>query len=56
MSCEKLRQAEETGAQLLVTADPGCLMQLQGVVAGGGPAVQVIHLANLLAEGDSDAD
>lgn len=32
MTAEKLSQAAETGAGTVVTADPGCLMQMRGVV------------------------
>ncbi len=46
MTGEKLLQAEETGARLLVTADPGCLMQMRGLAREGG--VQLEHLATLL--------
>ncbi len=46
MTAEKLRQAEETGATVLATADPGCLMQMRGLA--GETAVQVEHVAVLL--------
>ena len=47
MTAEKLRQADATGAACLVTADPGCLLQLRGLAADG---VRVEHLATLLEE------
>jgi len=47
MSVEKLRQAADTGAGLLVSADPGCLMQLRGLL---GSDQQAVHVATLLAE------
>jgi L-lactate dehydrogenase complex protein LldE len=31
MTEDKLRRAAETGAEMLVTADPGCLMQMRRV-------------------------
>ena len=34
MTAEKLRQANETGAAVLVTADPGCLMQMRRPARG----------------------
>jgi len=51
MTAEKLRQAAaslvlsegEVDAKMLVTADPGCLMQMRGLAGGGGPSVE--HLA-----------
>ena len=49
MSEEKLRQARATEAPTLVTADPGCLMQLRGLVADND-TVQVAHLATVLEE------
>lgn len=48
MTAEKLRQAGETGAPLLVTCDPGCLTQMRGLV---GEGVRVEHLAVVLAGG-----
>jgi len=45
MSAEKLKQAAATGGQLLITADPGCLLQLRGLAPGG---VRVEHLASVL--------
>ncbi len=49
MSVEKLRQAEATGTKQLVTADPGCLMQLRRVAAAHGQDVEIVHIAVLLA-------
>ena len=48
MTEEKLRRAKVTGADLLVTADPGCLMQMRGLAAKAG--VRVEHLAVLVEE------
>jgi L-lactate dehydrogenase complex protein LldE len=45
MSSAKLRQAEATGAGMLVSADPGCLMQLRGLKHDG---LELVHLASLL--------
>jgi L-lactate dehydrogenase complex protein LldE len=48
MTAEKIRQGRETGCETIVTADPGCLMQMRGMAgAGGDPAIQ--HLAVALA-------
>jgi L-lactate dehydrogenase complex protein LldE len=46
MTADKLRQAGETSADFLVTADPGCLMQMRGLAHTAG--VPVEHLATLL--------
>lgn len=48
MTAEKLRQGAETGAERMVTADPGCLMQMRGLEAANGP--KGVHLAVLLEE------
>ncbi len=48
MTGEKLRQAKATEATTLVTADPGCLMQMRGLSDEAG--VQVEHLAIVLEE------
>ena len=53
MTDEKLSQAMQTDADVLVTADPGCLMQMRGMVEGHD--LRVEHLATVLeaALGDS---
>lgn len=48
MTTEKLRQAKATKAEILVTADPGCLMQMRGLTDEAG--VRVEHLATVLEE------
>jgi L-lactate dehydrogenase complex protein LldE len=48
MTAEKLRQAAATGAQTLVTADPGCLMQMRQLAADDQDSIQ--HLAVVLEE------
>lgn len=47
MSGEKLRQAAATGAETLVTADPGCCMQLRGLAKN---TLKVEHIATILEE------
>ncbi|MSQ42139.1 MAG: 4Fe-4S dicluster domain-containing protein [Dehalococcoidia bacterium] len=46
----KLDAAEETGASVLVTDNPGCLLQLRGGVDASGLSLRVQHLAEYLAE------
>lgn len=46
---KKLANAEKTGAELLVTDCPGCIMQLRGGLESRGSALQVRHLAEALA-------
>jgi L-lactate dehydrogenase complex protein LldE len=48
ITAEKLRQANDTEAAVLVTADPGCLMQMRGMVADGELSIE--HIATLLEE------
>ncbi len=48
MTAEKLRQAAETEAPVLVTCDPGCLTQMRGLVGAG---LRVEHLAVVLEGG-----
>jgi Fe-S oxidoreductase len=48
MTAEKLRQAAGTGIQTLVTADPGCLMQMRQLA--GDDRVSIRHLAVVLEE------
>jgi L-lactate dehydrogenase complex protein LldE len=48
MTAEKLRRAAATGTDLLVTSDPGCLMQMRGMINGAG--VRAEHLAVVLEE------
>jgi len=48
MTQEKLRRADATGAEVLVSADPGCLMQMRGFAHQTG--MRLAHLAVLLEE------
>ncbi|MDP2849232.1 MAG: LUD domain-containing protein [Humidesulfovibrio sp.] len=47
---KKLANAEKTGAELLLTDCPGCIMQLRGGLEAKGSAMQVRHMAEALAE------
>jgi glycolate oxidase iron-sulfur subunit len=49
---EKMDDLLATGAEVVVTANPGCQMQLEaGLRARGHPEVSVKHLAELLSQG-----
>lgn len=48
MTAEKLRRASSTGADLLVASDPGCLMQMRGML--GRSTGRAEHLAVVLEE------
>ena len=47
---KKLDNVEKTGATLLVTDCPGCVMQLRGGAKKSGKRFEVKHIAELLAE------
>jgi L-lactate dehydrogenase complex protein LldE len=49
MTAEKLRQARATGVEVLVTSDPGCLMQMRGLLAEDDP-LRVEHTATILEQ------
>jgi glycolate oxidase iron-sulfur subunit len=46
----KMRRIEETGAELVLTANPGCLLQLRAGVAKAGNRRRVLHVVELLDE------
>ena len=50
----KLDDVRKTGADLLVTECPGCVMQLRGGAIRRGEKFQVKHLAEALAEAERD--
>ena len=45
----KIDDAAKTGAQFIVTANPGCQLQLQAGIRQVGLSAEVVHLAELLA-------
>jgi L-lactate dehydrogenase complex protein LldF len=47
---KKLVNAESTGANILVSDNPGCLMHLRGGVDVRGRKMRVLHLAQLIEE------
>lgn len=51
MVCEKAAHVCETGAEVLVGGDMGCLMNIGGRLNKEGKPVRVLHLAQLLEEG-----
>lgn len=50
MSDVKLDHASGTGAQYVVSADPGCLMQLQARADATGRRVQTRHIAEIVRD------
>jgi L-lactate dehydrogenase complex protein LldE len=49
MTAEKLKKAEETGTGVLVTSDPGCMMQMRAALEED-MALRIVHLAEALEE------
>jgi Fe-S oxidoreductase len=47
---KKLANSEKTGAELLLTDCPGCIMQLRGGLEAKGSTLQVRHIAEALAD------
>jgi L-lactate dehydrogenase complex protein LldE len=45
---EKVRHVEETGAEYLIGADAGCLMNIGGRMERQGKKVKVLHIAEVL--------
>jgi len=50
---EKMRHAQSTGAQTIVTANPGCLLQLRAGVALHNTKQEVLHVVELLDRAQS---
>ncbi len=45
---EKMEHARATGAQAIVTANPGCILQLRAGAQQHGTGQQVLHVIELL--------
>src|SRR5690606_12332019 len=45
----KLACVDETGATILVTDNPGCVLHLRGGVDASGRRIEVLHVAEYLA-------
>lgn len=52
----KMRRIDETGAQLILTANPGCMLQLRAGVERSGVHRRVLHVVELLDEAYSAAN
>ena len=46
----KIPGLQESGAELIATACPGCIMQLQDIINHAGLPVRAVHILELLAE------
>lgn len=51
MAGDMIRQAVLSGADSIISNDPLCLLHLDGVIRKEGHALQVVHLADVLASG-----
>jgi len=49
MARTKIEAITRTGARTVVSADPSCLMQIQGVLTRSGSPIRTMHLAEVLA-------
>jgi L-lactate dehydrogenase complex protein LldE len=49
MAEDKITRLKESGAEVLISADSGCLMQLGGVMHRQGVNIATAHLAEVLA-------
>jgi Fe-S oxidoreductase len=47
---KKLNNAEDTAADVVISDNPGCIMQLRGGLIAQGSPTRVLHLAELMAE------
>jgi L-lactate dehydrogenase complex protein LldF len=47
---QKLANIDATGAPLVITDNPGCIIHLRGTVDASGRAVRVLHVAELVDE------
>jgi L-lactate dehydrogenase complex protein LldE len=50
MADDKLQTVADAGVETVVSADPGCIMHLEGRASRTGAPVRIVHLATLLAE------
>jgi L-lactate dehydrogenase complex protein LldE len=49
MAADKVKNILESGADIVVGGDMGCLMNIQGMLSRMGSAVKVMHIAQVLA-------
>lgn len=50
IGARKIRGLAESGASLIATGCPGCIMQLQDIINHAGLKVKAVHILDLLAE------
>lgn len=54
MGSDKVRHAQETGAELLCAGDSSCLMHIGGMLSRQRSGMRVLHLAEILAATDNE--
>jgi len=54
MADDKIADAQNTGADVIVSADLGCLLHLEGRIARRGLPIRTLHIAEILAGCDDD--
>jgi len=56
MADDKIADAQNTGADVIASADLGCLLHLEGRIARRGLPIRTTHIAEILAGGSDDAN
>ena len=51
MADQKVRHANDTGAEVIISTDLSCLMHLDGYIKGKGMHLKTMHIADVLASG-----
>ncbi len=51
MADQKIKNAQSTGAEVILSTDLSCLMQIDGVIRKQGINLKTMHLADVLASG-----
>ena len=54
MADDKIADAQNAGAEMIASADLGCLLHLEGRIARRGLPIRTMHIAEILAGGDDD--
>ena len=52
----KIENIVRTGAKIVVTSNPGCILQIQAGLRKAGAQVEVMHLADFLERAVSGRD
>jgi L-lactate dehydrogenase complex protein LldE len=56
MADDKIADAQNAGADVIVSADLGCLLHLEGRIARRGLPIRTMHIAEILIGGDDGSD